>query len=120
MLLDRVARTFPKMQMILAHLGMPWHSEAAEMPRFHPNMVVDLTGSMGGWRAHTPPEKFKEWFWWPRAFESIVFGTDVYLEEVETVYKRDRELCRQLGLEKTVEEKIFGGTVARILRLDGK
>jgi len=118
-LLDRVARTFPKMQMILAHLGMPWHSEAAEMPRFHPNLVVDLTGSMGGWRAHTPPEKFKEWFWWPRALETIVFGTDVFLEEVETVYKRDRELCRLLGLDKAVEDKIFGGTMARILKLVG-
>src|SRR5690606_5179353 len=35
--LDPVLRSFPKLNIIGAHLGVPWHEEASSMARMHPN-----------------------------------------------------------------------------------
>lgn len=43
--LDTIARAFPDLKIIGAHLGNPWYQEAAEVARWNPNVFFDLTGS---------------------------------------------------------------------------
>jgi predicted TIM-barrel fold metal-dependent hydrolase len=40
--LDKVARCFPKMTVVGAHLGYPWYEEAMGMMAWHPNVYFDL------------------------------------------------------------------------------
>jgi predicted TIM-barrel fold metal-dependent hydrolase len=41
--LDRIARTYPKMKMIVAHLGQPWMDECVVLMRKHPQIFADLS-----------------------------------------------------------------------------
>lgn len=42
-LLDRIARTFPRMKMIVAHLGQPWMEDCVVLMRKHPQIYADLS-----------------------------------------------------------------------------
>ncbi|WP_168120485.1 amidohydrolase family protein [Paenibacillus sp. HB172176] len=42
-MLDPIARAFPKLRMIIAHLGHPWHGECVALVRKHPNLYTDLS-----------------------------------------------------------------------------
>jgi hypothetical protein len=45
MYLDTLAREFPDLTLVGAHLGNPWYDEAAEAARWNPNLYFDMTGS---------------------------------------------------------------------------
>lgn len=118
--LDTVARAFPKLNLIGAHLGVPWHDEACAVARLNPNVYFDLTGSPhGGWRSITTPDDFKKLFYWEGAFEKILFGTDVRIEHLERAFKIYEEMLNPLNLPKDTLCKIYGGTAAQILGLSG-
>lgn len=42
-LLDRVAREFPRTKIIVAHVGQPWQHEVIPLLRKHPNVYTDLS-----------------------------------------------------------------------------
>ncbi|MSP87993.1 MAG: amidohydrolase [Alphaproteobacteria bacterium] len=42
-LLDRIAREFPKLRMIVAHVGQPWVGECMVLLRKHPHILADLS-----------------------------------------------------------------------------
>ncbi|WP_135547917.1 amidohydrolase family protein [Paenibacillus cymbidii] len=42
-MLDPIAREFPQLKMIVAHLGHPWHGECAALVRKHPNVYADMS-----------------------------------------------------------------------------
>lgn len=42
-LLDRVGREFPRLRMIVAHLGQPWMEETVVLLRKHPQIFADLS-----------------------------------------------------------------------------
>jgi predicted TIM-barrel fold metal-dependent hydrolase len=127
--LDNIARRYPKLTIIGAHLGNPDYAWAAEIGRWNPNLVFDMSGSTLIKKQETPAF-WKEIFWWsgvvsphtpknaPSAFEKIVFGSDVFNGELEEF---DRELAlykRMLdanGVSAQAQENIFGGTLWRIL-----
>lgn len=118
--LDRVARSFPELPILIAHLGMPWHEEAAMMVRFHPNCYVDLTGSPKGWRNRKSPNFFQDLFYWEDAFQKVVFGTDVHWEDVQSCYDDHRRICTLNNVSQDIQDQIFGGTMARLLKIDQK
>ena len=115
--LDLVARRFPGLRFVAAHLGMPWHEEAAMLARFHPNAHVDLTGSPGGWRNRHAPAWFAERLYWEGAFGKVVFGTDVHWRDMEASLADQRRICDLCNVPAGVQASIFGGTVARWLGL---
>jgi len=45
--LDRIARVFPALRMVAAHLGYPWYEEAVCMLNAHPNVYGDISGGSG-------------------------------------------------------------------------
>jgi len=127
--LDAIARRFPKLTLIGAHLGNPDYAWAAEMARWHPNLYFDLSGS-SLIKKQDDPTFWKSIFWWsgvvsphtpaggPHAFEKLVFGSDVFngeLEELDRELDRYHKMLDACGVPKAAQENIFGGTVWRIL-----
>lgn len=127
--LSSIARAFPKLVIVGAHLGNPWYDEAAEAARWDPNLYFDVTGSTL-LKKQGNLSVFKEYFWWrpdvasphtPRssahAFEKLVFGTDEdprNLPDNITRYKRMLDAC---DVPPESQARILGGTVARLLGL---
>lgn len=53
-LLDEVAREFPNLKIILAHLGYPWVTETLVLLAKHPNLYSDIS-----WLLHHPWEAYQ-------------------------------------------------------------
>jgi len=117
--LDPVLRAFPQLNIIGAHLGVPWHEEASMMARIHPNYYVDLTGAWwGGWRANKTADFYRSHFFWENAWDKVLFGTDILaLSELLPAKKVHDDLLRPLNLPAATLERIYGGTAARLLGL---
>ncbi|MGH2383453.1 MAG: amidohydrolase family protein [Candidatus Limnocylindria bacterium] len=45
-LIDKVARSFPRLRIILAHLGQPWIEETIQLLRKHKTVFADLSASL--------------------------------------------------------------------------
>jgi len=117
--LDAVLRSFPGLNIIGAHLGVPWHEEASMMARVHRNFYVDLTGAWwGGWRVNKGPEFYRYHFFWKDAWDKVLFGTDILaLNELIPAKQVHDKILADLKLPADVLEKVNGGTAARLLRL---
>jgi predicted TIM-barrel fold metal-dependent hydrolase len=127
--LDNIARRYPKITLIGAHLGNPDYSWAAEIARWNPNVYWDLSGSTLI-KKQEDYTFFKSIFWWsavvsphsPRggssAFEKIVFGSDVFggeLEEFDRELERYHKALDACGVPPEVQANVFAGTLWRIL-----
>jgi hypothetical protein len=127
--LDGIARRFPKLTIIGAHLGNPDYAWAAEVTRWNPNLYFDLSGS-SLIKKQDDPTFWKSIFWWsgvvsphtpaggPNAFERLVFGSDVFegeLEEFDREIERYHKMLDACGVPKAAQENIFVGTMWKIL-----
>lgn len=115
--LDAVLRSFPGLNIVGAHLGVPWHEVASTMARMHPNFYLDLTGAYdGGWRTNKTPEFFRYHFWWEGAWDKVLFGTDILaLEELAPAKRFHDDMIAPLGLPDATLKNIHGLTAARLL-----
>jgi uncharacterized protein len=125
--LDTIARAFPQLKLIGAHLGNPWYEEAAMALRWNPNLCADLSGStlkckspefLGGLLWWTPTTRYRD----PlgrHAWEKIVFGSDVPAADIEDVLNDYRKTMSALNLVPELQDKVLYGTMARILNLQG-
>ena len=125
--LDTIARAFPNLNLIGAHLGNPWYEEAAMALRWNPNLYADLSGSTMKCK---PPEFLGGLLWWTpatryrdplgrHAWEKIVFGSDVPAAEIEDVLNDYKRTMAALNLAQELQCKVLHGTMARILGLTG-
>src|SRR5271157_907385 len=127
--LDAIARQFPKLTIIGAHLGNPDYAWAAEVTRWNPNLYFDLSGS-SLIKKQDDPTFWKSIFWWsgvvsphtpanaPNAFERLVFGSDVFngeLEEFDRQVERYHKMLDACGVPKASQDMIFAGTMWKIL-----
>ena len=127
--LDNLARRYPKMTLIGAHLGNPDYQWAAEIARWNPNLYFDLSGSTLI-KKQEDYTFFKSVFWWsgvvsphtpkggPSAFEKTVFGSDVFggdLAEFDASLQRYRKMLSACGVSAAAQANIFAGTMWRIL-----
>jgi predicted TIM-barrel fold metal-dependent hydrolase len=127
--LDLIARKFPKLTLIGAHLGNPDYAWAAEIARWNPNLYFDLSGSTLI-KKQEDYKFFKTLFWWsgivsphtpkggPSAFERIVYGSDVFegdLSEFDGALERYRRMLTECGVSPAAQANIFGGTLWKIL-----
>jgi predicted TIM-barrel fold metal-dependent hydrolase len=127
--LDLIARRFPKLRIIGAHLGNPDYAWAAEIARWNPNIWWDLSGS-------TLIKKQRDYlsfngiFWWSgaatphspqsaaSAFEKIVFGSDVFdgdMAEFDRALGRYHRMLDECAVPPEAQRNIFAGTMWRIL-----
>jgi uncharacterized protein len=127
--LDLIARRFPKLTIIGAHMGNPDYAWAAEIGRWNPNVYFDASGSTLI-KKQEDYTFFRSVFWWtsvqsphtPRsggsAFEKLVFGSDVFegdLGEFDAARSRYHKMLDACGVSADVQANIFGGTLWRIL-----
>ena len=128
-LIDGIARRFPKITIIAAHMGNPDYAWAAEIGRWNPNIYFDLSGSTLI-KKQEDYAFFKSIFWWsgvssphspkggPSAFEKVVFGSDVFggeMEEFDRELERYHKMLDACGVSPEAQANIFGGTLWRIL-----
>ena len=130
-LLDNIARRYPTITIIGAHLGNPDYEWAGEIARWNPNLYFDLSGSTLI-KKQEDPTFFKSIFWWtsiasphtpkgqPSAFEKVIFGSDVFggeLEEFDRSIERYKRVLDACGVSPESQANIFGGTLRRILKI---
>ena len=128
--LDLIARHWPKMIIVGAHLGNPDYAEAAEIARWSPNLYFDLSGS-SLIKMRGNYEFFRSIFWWsgvvsphtplggPDAFEKLVFGSDIFrgeLGEFDAGQQRYHAMLDACGVSLSVQAMIFSGTMWHILQ----
>jgi uncharacterized protein len=127
--LDLIARRFPKVSVIGAHMGNPDYAWAGEIGRWNPNLFFDLSGS-SLIKKQEDYGFFKSILWWssiasphsPKsnasAFEKLVFGSDVFggeLEEFDRELERYHKMLDTCGVSPEAQANIFAGTLWRIL-----
>ncbi len=127
--LDNIARRYPKITIIGAHLGNPDYAWAAEIARWNSNLYWDLSGSTLI-KKQEDYTFFKSIFWWsgiasphspkggPSAFEKVVFGSDVFggeLEEFDRELERYHKMLDACGVSPEAQANIFAGTLWNIL-----
>ncbi|MGH7868733.1 MAG: amidohydrolase family protein [Candidatus Dormibacteraceae bacterium] len=127
--LDVIARRFPKLTVIGAHLGNPDYAEAAEIARWNPNLYFDVSGSSLIKKANDYTF-FKSIFWWSgvvsphtpqsgvSAFEKLVFGSDVFqgdLAEFDRELGRYHKMLDACDVPQNAQVQIFSGTMWNIL-----
>jgi predicted TIM-barrel fold metal-dependent hydrolase len=72
-LLDKIARTFPDLKMIIAHFGFPWIGEVVALVGKHPNMYTDISAlRLRTWALYNALVSVVQY-----GFEAkVLFGTD--------------------------------------------
>lgn len=120
---DRIAHDFPKMKVVIAHMGNPWLIDTAAVMWQNPNVYTDLSGFFVEFRSLS--EREVEYFLSRMkhikdllgSFKRCIFGTDwplysqkEYLaaveriglsdEEKELIYWKNANRVFNLGLEK--------------------
>jgi len=134
--LEEIARRFPKITVLGAHCGNPEYEWAAEIARWNPNVFFDLSGStLTKMRARLAD--LQKFFWWsstewhsaewkvktpnndPNAFIKVIYGSDVGLNEIESVVGQYRAMFEACGIPERTRKMIMGGTMAQMLRLPG-
>jgi hypothetical protein len=125
--LDTIARHFPTLKVVGAHLGNPWYQEAGMACRWNPNLYFDLSGSS---LKCNPPEFFQSILWWTEtsqyrdpegrhAWEKIVYGSDVSIDLIEDVFTDYQRTMDAIDLRPDLRQAVLGGTMAKLLGLSG-
>jgi hypothetical protein len=86
-LLDEVARSFPRLRMIIAQLGQPWIDETMVMLGKHHNVYADVSGLLSRpWQAYNALVSANQY----GVIEKLLFGSDFpytsATECIETLY----------------------------------
>lgn len=128
--LDLIARLFPKLIIIGAHLGNPDYAEAAEIGRWDPNLYFDVSGSTLI-KTENNYAFFKSIFWWSgvvsqntpnssvNAFEKLVFGSDDFgaaPTEFDLALSRYHKMLDACDVPARAQAMIFSGTIWKILK----
>src|ERR1700689_367373 len=128
--LDLIARHWPTLTIIGAHLGNPDYAEAAEIGRWNPNLYFDVSGTTLI-KKKDDYRFFSTIFWWTgivsphtppsgaSAFEKLVFGSDVFggdLEEFDSELARYHAMLDACQVPQSAETKIFSEKMWRILQ----
>ena len=107
-LLDRIAARHPRMQIVLAHVGWPWHLEAVAMALHKSNVFLDISG----WKYRYLPEEVRREI--PRRLRGqFLFGTDYPMFDPEACLA---ELDR-LQLPEDVASAVLRENAAALLGL---
>ena len=112
--LRAVAAQFPELRMIIGHSGCPWHLEAAEICKTHPNIYLDIS-------AYPSERDLRDILATGISTSQILFGSDfpVY-HPLERLYRWEVVFTHYFKLTEEDQQKIFGGNASRLLaELDG-
>ena len=120
--LDRIARAFPKLHIVMAHMGTRiFQAEAVQYLKMLPNLYADF-GGFGQWR-RLQADELAEMFApdWQcvdvtmNNYRKIVLGSDAYVTYPHIVTEAQKNytyLLDRIGVPSDIQREIFGGTVA--------
>lgn len=117
--LDGVARAFPDLNIIAAHLGFPWHEEACAVTQINPNVYVDLALGKHDHFVEYDAAFFKRMFHWKNAIRKIVFGGSHYSHAGWILENRYRKILHELNIDPDTCKCVLGDTVAKMIGLTG-
>ena len=125
MTLDTIARAFPKLNLIMAHFGSTGRRDNAEgIVSWNPNIYADLTSV--SWAAEGPrTSPTMQWFRSlpERVHPRLLFGTDAFIgRSLKSVPRQRRNtlaLLKAAGVKKSLLPEIMGGTMHRLLGMEG-
>jgi uncharacterized protein len=105
-MLDPIARTFPQLKMIIAHLGHPWHGECVSVIRKNPNVYADMS-ALGSrpWQFYNAMMNVVEY----GVPNKVLFGSDYsFFTTRQTIdsFRRINELTEGTKLPRIPEEVI--------------
>lgn len=106
---DRVARTFPKLKIILAHVGLPWYTDAMVMVRKHPNVYTDISGGIPNrpwWGYQALAECYEN-----GVMHKLLFGSDfpiITIEDTVAALRNVNRFAEGTGMPRIPEEEIEG------------
>ncbi len=114
---DMIARLFPRMPIVLAHMGYPNYIEARSVAHANPNVYLDISGS-GPWTEGIPItfNALGGHAFIPMDFNRIIWGSDNCLTQSEHISRSDVYL-RQMGATSADKHQIFGETAQKLLCL---
>ena len=122
--LDRIARFFPKLKMMLAHFGNPWWEEAWKVVSANPNIYADLSGGT----AYRRELEMWRWLFAPNGIldvnvvSRLCFATDgdafisAYAEQVSLFDDFHERLYERLKLPDELIEKINHGNIETLIQ----
>lgn len=132
--LDLIARHWPQLIIIGAHMGNPDYAEAAEIGRWSPNLYFDVSGTTLI-KKKDDYRFFRSIFWWTglvsphspssgaSAFEKLVYGSDVFrgdLDEFDASQARYHAMLDACEVPASAQAMIFSGTMWRVLQAQQK
>lgn len=115
MRLEPIANKFPELNIIIAHLGVHWNNDAAELIRMRSNVYSDITGEPDGWRIRADKIGLKKWLWWPKAFKKLIFGTDVHYSKIKDNLKQDKKWLDKYQIDKATRKLYFAKNILQLL-----
>ena len=87
------------------------------MARILPNVYVDLSGRVDGWRQGRSLDDFRKLFYWEDSWRKVLFGSDVHCEELEpTIADQDR-IFRGIGWTDAQRRAVFHDNATDIFSL---
>lgn len=115
MRLEPIANEFRNLKMIIAHLGIHWNKDAAELIRMRSNVYADITGEPDGWRIRAAKVGLTKWLWWPDAFKKLIFGTDVHYSKISANLNQDKKWFDQYKIDKETRKLFFSKNILKLL-----
>ena len=117
-LFDDVAYAFPRLKIVMAHLGHPWQRECIVMMRKHPNVYTELSGNFyRPWDLYQALLTAMDW----GQTHKILFGSDWPITTPRETMDGLRDLNRfaKTGLPRIPDEVIDGIIYRDALRILG-
>jgi predicted TIM-barrel fold metal-dependent hydrolase len=88
-LLDRIAREFPRLRMIVAHVGQPWIGETVVLLRKHPQIYADLSARFHRkWQLYNALMLALDY----KVTNQLLFGSDFPLRTTSAALKEFRSI----------------------------
>jgi predicted TIM-barrel fold metal-dependent hydrolase len=109
--LDRIARLFPRLRMVAAHMGDPWFGEAYNTSQKNPLLWLDISGK-GIW---LKANALREHLGIRVRAEKIVFGLDEPSSQYVRVINAWNTILYEMGLDQKQRNMIFGGNAKKII-----
>jgi predicted TIM-barrel fold metal-dependent hydrolase len=114
---DMISRLFPKMPIVLAHMGYPHYIDAWSVAHANTNIYLDISGS-GPWTEGIPIvfNAVGGHSFIPLDFNRVIWGSDNCMPQLEHIARSD-VYVRQMGAKSQDRKMIFGETAKKLLRL---
>ncbi|UCF97528.1 MAG: amidohydrolase [Spirochaetaceae bacterium] len=114
---DQLARLFPKVIFVLAHMGYPFFTEAMSVAHANENVYLDISGS-GPWTDGIPLvfNALGGHHYIPIDFKRVVWGSDNTLPQAEHMARMGTYL-RLMGAGSEERKLIFGENAKRLLKI---